>query len=181
METLADASCLPFLQAAVVTVLFSRGKMKRIVFQFTPYSWVKFEWKPASSLRRWLAVCGIIFVVRTPLWPFCPLAPASVTSAALGMFLELRPGGVPSQSRRAGGCARVSGTGDGFTAGRVVLACCTLLLAVGAMQSGIFGFSAICCSPKHRLWVKVAQISRFYAGTGHVTAGKGCIRGFGLL
>lgn len=38
--------------------------MKRIVFQFTPYSWVKFEWKPASSLRRWLAVCGIIFVVR---------------------------------------------------------------------------------------------------------------------
>lgn len=124
METLADASCLPFLQAAVVVVLFSRGKMKRIVFQFTPYSWVKFEWKPASSLRRWLAVCGIIFVVRTPLWPFCALAPASVTrAAALGMFLELRPGGVPSQSRRAGGCVRVSGTGDRFTAGRVVLAC----------------------------------------------------------
>lgn len=38
--------------------------MKRIVFQFTPYSWVRFEWKPASSLRRWLAVCGIILVVR---------------------------------------------------------------------------------------------------------------------
>lgn len=52
---------------------FSRGKMKRIVFQFTPYSWVKFEWKPASSLRRWLAVCGIIFVVRTLLWHFSPL------------------------------------------------------------------------------------------------------------
>lgn len=47
--------------------------MKRIVFQFTPYSWVKFEWKPASSLRRWLAVCGIIFVVRTLLWHFSPL------------------------------------------------------------------------------------------------------------
>ncbi|KAL0629141.1 Phosphatidylserine synthase 2 [Plecturocebus cupreus] len=38
------------------------GKMKRIAFQFTPYSWVRFEWKPASSLRRWLAVCGIILV-----------------------------------------------------------------------------------------------------------------------
>lgn len=37
--------------------------MKRIAFQFTPYSWVRFEWKPASSLRRWLAVCGIILVV----------------------------------------------------------------------------------------------------------------------
>lgn len=40
--------------------------MKRIAFQFTPYSWVRFEWKPASSLRRWLAVCGIILVVRRP-------------------------------------------------------------------------------------------------------------------
>lgn len=40
--------------------------MKRIAFQFTPYSWVRFEWKPASSLRRWLAVCGIILVVRPP-------------------------------------------------------------------------------------------------------------------
>uniref|UniRef100_A0A6I8P780 Phosphatidylserine synthase n=1 Tax=Ornithorhynchus anatinus TaxID=9258 RepID=A0A6I8P780_ORNAN len=39
-----------------------KGKMKRIAFQFTPYSWVKFEWRPASNLRRWLAVCGIIFV-----------------------------------------------------------------------------------------------------------------------
>lgn len=37
--------------------------MKRIAFQFTPYSWVRFEWKPASSLHRWLAVCGIILVV----------------------------------------------------------------------------------------------------------------------
>lgn len=105
MGTLADASCLFFPQAAVVVLLFSRGKMKRIVFQFTPYSWVKFEWKPASSLRRWLAVCGIIFVVRTPLWPFCPLLPGSATqAAALGMFLELRPGGIPSQSCRTGGC-----------------------------------------------------------------------------
>lgn len=41
----------------------SRGKIKRIAFQFTPYSWVKFEWKPASNLRRWLAVLGIIFMV----------------------------------------------------------------------------------------------------------------------
>lgn len=40
-----------------------RGKIKRIAFQFTPYSWAKFEWRPASSLRRWLAVLGIIFMV----------------------------------------------------------------------------------------------------------------------
>lgn len=87
----------------MVILLFSRGKMKRIVFQFTPYSWVKFEWKPASSLRRWLAVCGIIFVVRTPLWPCCPLLPGPATqAAALGMFLKLRPAGIPSQPCRTG-------------------------------------------------------------------------------
>lgn len=46
-------------------LMFSlRGKIKRIAFQFTPYSWVKFEWKPASTVRRWLAVLGIIFMVR---------------------------------------------------------------------------------------------------------------------
>lgn len=44
--------------------VLGRGKIKRIAFQFTPYSWVKFEWKPASNLRRWLAVLGIIFMVR---------------------------------------------------------------------------------------------------------------------
>ncbi|KAL4622659.1 phosphatidylserine synthase 2-like [Arapaima gigas] len=42
--------------------LLTYGKIKRIAFQFTPYSWVNFEWKPASNLRRWLAVCGIIFM-----------------------------------------------------------------------------------------------------------------------
>lgn len=63
MEMMVDVSNLPFLKILTVCCLSFRGKMKRIVFQFTPYSWVKFEWKPASSLRRWLAVCGIIFVV----------------------------------------------------------------------------------------------------------------------
>lgn len=60
----------------------------------------------------------------TSLWPFCPLLPASVTrAAALGMSLQLRQGGIPSQSHRTRGCVRASGTGDRFTAGRVVLAC----------------------------------------------------------
>lgn len=59
--------------------------MKRIAFQFTPYSWVRFEWKPASSLRRWLAVCGIILVVRPGLgraarWALGSPAPPSAPS-----------------------------------------------------------------------------------------------------
>ncbi|KAG9335754.1 hypothetical protein JZ751_004183 [Albula glossodonta] len=38
----------------IISVMFEflEGKIKRIAFQFTPYSWVKFEWKPASNLRR---------------------------------------------------------------------------------------------------------------------------------
>ena len=66
--------------------------MQRIVFQFTPYSWVRFEWKPASSLRRWLAVCGIILVVRPaaacrPTPPPPPPAPAPSTLPPLPQFL----------------------------------------------------------------------------------------------
>lgn len=52
----------------LLSYVASRGKIKRIAFQFTPYSWVKFEWKPASNLRRWLAVLGIIFMVRNSLF-----------------------------------------------------------------------------------------------------------------
>lgn len=64
----------------------SRGKMKRIAFQFTPYSWVRFEWKPASSLRRWLAVCGIILVVRPA--PACgPPQPGSCPPSSVPQFL----------------------------------------------------------------------------------------------
>uniref|UniRef100_A0A8C6SIN8 Phosphatidylserine synthase n=1 Tax=Neogobius melanostomus TaxID=47308 RepID=A0A8C6SIN8_9GOBI len=55
MKTLAWLSMKPYQWQGL-------GKIKRIAFQFTPYSWVKFEWKPASNLRRWLAVLGIIFM-----------------------------------------------------------------------------------------------------------------------
>ncbi|KAM8940390.1 phosphatidylserine synthase 2 [Pelodytes ibericus] len=62
MKTLTWLSMKPYQWQGLWNIPTYRGKMKRIAFQFTPYSWVKFEWKPASNLRRWLAVCGIIFV-----------------------------------------------------------------------------------------------------------------------
>ncbi|XP_059099271.1 phosphatidylserine synthase 2-like isoform X2 [Tigriopus californicus] len=37
-----------------------RGKIKRIMAQFSPHSWIEFTWNPLSSLERWLAVIGII-------------------------------------------------------------------------------------------------------------------------
>uniref|UniRef100_A0A672I033 Phosphatidylserine synthase n=1 Tax=Salarias fasciatus TaxID=181472 RepID=A0A672I033_SALFA len=62
MKTLAWLSMKPYQWQGLWNIPTYKGKIKRIAFQFTPYSWVKFEWKPASSLRRWLAVLGIIFM-----------------------------------------------------------------------------------------------------------------------
>ncbi|CAG0884763.1 unnamed protein product [Cyprideis torosa] len=36
-----------------------RGKLRRIIAQFGPYSWTDFEWKPTSSLGRWISVLSI--------------------------------------------------------------------------------------------------------------------------
>lgn len=62
MKTLHWLSMKPYHWQGLWNIHSYKGKIKRIAFQFTPYSWVKFEWKPASNLRRWLAVCGIIFM-----------------------------------------------------------------------------------------------------------------------
>ncbi|ELU10107.1 hypothetical protein CAPTEDRAFT_93305 [Capitella teleta] len=37
-----------------------RGKLTRILKQFTPYVWMDFEWKPISSLGRWFGMLGVI-------------------------------------------------------------------------------------------------------------------------
>ncbi|XP_016099477.1 phosphatidylserine synthase 2 [Sinocyclocheilus grahami] len=61
MKTLGWLSMKPYQWQGLWNIPTYKGKIKRIAFQFTPYSWVKFEWRPASNLRRWLAVLGIIF------------------------------------------------------------------------------------------------------------------------
>jgi phosphatidylserine synthase 2 len=38
-----------------------RGKIQRIMAQFSPRAWIEFDWNPLTSLERWLAVLGIIF------------------------------------------------------------------------------------------------------------------------
>ncbi|XP_066922563.1 phosphatidylserine synthase 2-like [Clytia hemisphaerica] len=54
------------------------GKFYRFMGQFTPYSWRKFSWCATYSLKRWLAVLGLIvmfslcelnvFYLKTALW-----------------------------------------------------------------------------------------------------------------
>jgi phosphatidylserine synthase 2 len=31
-----------------------KNKMRRVIAQFSPYSWVSFAWKPNTSIRRWV-------------------------------------------------------------------------------------------------------------------------------
>lgn len=42
---------------------YFRGKLKRMIAQFGPYDWIQFEWRPLSSLGRWCATLGIVFIV----------------------------------------------------------------------------------------------------------------------
>lgn len=54
------------------------GKLKRMILQFTPYSWTRFEWRPTENLKRWIAVLVICtvwtlvelntFYLKTVLW-----------------------------------------------------------------------------------------------------------------
>ncbi|CAG0920925.1 unnamed protein product [Notodromas monacha] len=39
-----------------------RGKLKRIIAQFGPHSWIDFEWKPTTSLGRWFFMLNIIML-----------------------------------------------------------------------------------------------------------------------
>jgi len=39
-----------------------KGRMKRVVGQFTPYNWVKFKWKPTKNLYHWFAVSLLVFI-----------------------------------------------------------------------------------------------------------------------
>jgi len=35
---------------------FLRGKIVRVLGQFTPHDWLEFNWRPTASLKRWLAM-----------------------------------------------------------------------------------------------------------------------------
>lgn len=41
----------------------NRGKFQRILSQFTPHSWTKFDWGYTDDVKRWLAVIGICAII----------------------------------------------------------------------------------------------------------------------
>lgn len=45
-----------------------RGKLSRLLRQFTPYVWTEFNWRPTESLTRWFSMLFIIGIVSHSLW-----------------------------------------------------------------------------------------------------------------
>lgn len=62
MKSLKYLSMKPYHWRGMWNIPTYRGKMKRLALQFTPYSWTDFDWRPLSSLKRWLAMLAIIAI-----------------------------------------------------------------------------------------------------------------------
>jgi phosphatidylserine synthase 2 len=41
------------------------GKLQRIVYQFSPYNWIEYDWRPTASLKRWLYMLCILVLFFT--------------------------------------------------------------------------------------------------------------------
>ncbi|XP_055335120.1 phosphatidylserine synthase 2-like [Paramacrobiotus metropolitanus] len=62
MLTLKYLNIRPYFWRGLWRIPTYSGKLKRMVSQFTPYSWIEFDWRPFSSFKRWLAMMGLIVV-----------------------------------------------------------------------------------------------------------------------
>lgn len=60
MKTLNYLSMKPYHWRGMWNIPSYRGKLTRILKQFTPYVWTEFDWRPASSLKRWLSMLCIV-------------------------------------------------------------------------------------------------------------------------
>ncbi|KAK6973721.1 phosphatidylserine synthase 2 [Biomphalaria glabrata] len=60
MKTLRYLSMKPYHWRGMWNIPTYRGMLKRLAQQFTPHSWIDYDWKPTSSLKRWLSMLGVI-------------------------------------------------------------------------------------------------------------------------
>lgn len=74
---------------ATHSVTSCRGKLCRVAQQFTPYSWMHFDWRPLASMRRFLAVLGITCFVRVALNHLLQSYPRSRAGAVRGAVAVL--------------------------------------------------------------------------------------------
>lgn len=62
MKTLNYLSMKPYHWRGMWNISTYSGRLKRFAAQFTPYSWTDFDWRPASSLKRWVAMLAVIAI-----------------------------------------------------------------------------------------------------------------------
>lgn len=101
-----------------VCVHVCRGKLKRAVGQFTPYSWTVYQWGYTESFKRFSFVCVVIVIVSVLLssigrgwrWDWdmshlCVHCPQVRAQASLSFFFSFFPlqkkGGVLEERREA--------------------------------------------------------------------------------
>ncbi|XP_074660680.1 phosphatidylserine synthase 2-like isoform X2 [Tubulanus polymorphus] len=60
MKTLHYLSMKPYHWQGLWNIPSYSGKLKRFALQFSPYSWLDFNWHPTASLKRW---CVTLFII----------------------------------------------------------------------------------------------------------------------
>lgn len=63
MKTLKFLQMKPYRWRSLWTIPTFSGKIKRVATQFTPYYWVEFDWRPTSSLKRWMFTLIIVALI----------------------------------------------------------------------------------------------------------------------
>lgn len=54
MKTCEYFSMKPYNWRGLWNIPTFKGKLLRIVNQFSPYNWIEYDWRPTTSLKRWL-------------------------------------------------------------------------------------------------------------------------------
>ena len=62
MKTLDFLRMKPYHWRGLWTIETVSGKLKRVIAQFSPYTWVQFDWRYTSSFKRWLFTLAMVFV-----------------------------------------------------------------------------------------------------------------------
>ncbi|CAK9303142.1 unnamed protein product [Gordionus sp. m RMFG-2023] len=64
MQTLRYLSMKPYHWRGMWSIPTYGGKLKRAAAQFSPYSWIRFDWRPTANLTRWIATLAIICIFQ---------------------------------------------------------------------------------------------------------------------
>ncbi|ESO97633.1 hypothetical protein LOTGIDRAFT_103737 [Lottia gigantea] len=62
MKTLRYLKMKPYHWRSMWNMPTYKGMLRRVAAQFTPYSWTEFDWRPVSSLSRWLSMLALIAI-----------------------------------------------------------------------------------------------------------------------